>query len=102
MTRLSVTADAEADLNDIIDFLRNEAGAPVAADYGYKFRASIERFIEYPRLGSPRPALGPDTRIGVVPPYVLIYDFNPDDDTLTLLRVVHGKRNITDRLIGRR
>jgi plasmid stabilization system protein ParE len=39
--------------------------------------------------------------MGIVPPYVLIYAFKAANDTLTLLRVVHGKRNITRRLIRR-
>jgi toxin ParE1/3/4 len=102
MTRLLVTAEAEAVVNDILDYLRKEAGAPIAASYGRKFAAIIERLVESPGIGAPRPALGRDARIGIVPPYVLIYEFTATDDTLTLLRVVHGKRNITRRLITRR
>jgi hypothetical protein len=34
-------------------------------------------------------------------PYLLIYDFVAADDTATLLRVLHGKRNITEHLIKR-
>jgi plasmid stabilization system protein ParE len=33
--------------------------------------------------------------------YVLIYDYTIDDDTLTLLRILHGKRNITRELLHR-
>jgi plasmid stabilization system protein ParE len=99
MTRLVVTADAEADINDVLDYLRKEAGARVAISYGRKFATIIERLVESPGIGAPRPTLGPDVRIGIVPPYVLIYAFTAADDTLTLLRVVHGKRNITRRLI---
>lgn len=102
MTRLVVTADAEADLNDILDYLSSEASPLVAERYGHQFRLCLERLVEFPGLGPPRPALGVDTRIGVVPPYVLIYDHAGTDDTLTLLRIVHGKRNITRRLIVRR
>jgi toxin ParE1/3/4 len=101
MTRLVVTSDAESDLNEIIDYLHKEAGAPVAASYVSKLAATIERLVESPRIGAPRPALGPDARIGIVRPYVLIYDFTVASDTLTLLRVVHGRRNITRRLIRR-
>ena len=101
MTRLVVTADADADLNEILDYLHKEAGAPVATSYGNRFAAIIERLVESPGIGAPRPTLGPHVRIGIVPPYVLIYDFTAANDTLTLLRVVHGRRNITRRLITR-
>lgn len=73
----------------------------MAEEYGRKFRGSIARLVEFPGIGSRRPALGPDTRIGIVPPYILIYDYTAADDTLTLLRIVHSKRNITRRLIRR-
>lgn len=101
MTRLVVTADAEADINDILDYLAEQAGASVAFAYGRKFRSSIDRLIEFPGIGVRRPALGANIRIVIVPPYILIYDYVNADDVLTLLRVVHGKRAITHRLIRR-
>lgn len=101
MTRLVVTLDAEADINGILDYLRREAGARVAEDYGHRFRRTIERLVEFPRLGPRRPALGADTRVGIVRPYILIYDYTKKDDVLALLRVVHGRRNITRRLVSR-
>jgi plasmid stabilization system protein ParE len=101
MTRLVVTADAEADLNEILDYLKREATALVAEEYGRKFRLCIERLVEFPGIGSPRPAFGANARIGIVPPYILVYDYVGADDTLTLLRIVHGKRNITRRLVRR-
>jgi plasmid stabilization system protein ParE len=102
MTRLVVTSDAEADLDEILDYLKREAGARVAESYGRKFRLCLERHVQSPGIGPRRPALGPDTRIGIVRPYILIYDYTEATDTLTLLRIIHGKRNITRRLIKRR
>jgi toxin ParE1/3/4 len=99
MTRLVVTAEAEIDLNEILDYLDREASAIVAEDYGRKFRLYIERLVDSPGIGSPRPALGADTRTGIVWPYILIYDYTLAEDTLTLLRVLHGRRHITRRLV---
>jgi toxin ParE1/3/4 len=99
MTRLVVTADAEADINEILDYLKGEAGALVAEEYGRKFHLCIERLVEFPGIGPRRPSLGADARIGIVPPYVLIYDYADAEDTLTLLRIVHGKRDITRQMI---
>jgi plasmid stabilization system protein ParE len=101
MTRLLVAADAESDTHDIIIFLEREAGARIAAAYGRRFRQIIERLVDLPQSGAPRPALGPNARIAIVSPYVLIYDYTIDDDTLTLLRILHGKRNITRELLHR-
>jgi toxin ParE1/3/4 len=100
MTRLVVTAEADADADDILDYLRREAGPRIAADYGRRFRVTLERLVDLPETGAPRPALGSNTRIAIVSPYLLIYDYAPDTDTLTLLRILHGRRNIAGVILG--
>jgi plasmid stabilization system protein ParE len=42
-----------------------------------------------------------NTRIAIVTPYTLIYDYATDDDSIVLLRLLHGRRNITRALLGR-
>ncbi len=101
MTRLVVTADAEADTSEILAYLAREAGHLVAENYGRRFRMTIERLVGMPGTGAPRPALGPNARIAVVYPYALIYDYAREDDTLTLLRILHGRRNVTRDLLSR-
>jgi toxin ParE1/3/4 len=102
MTRLVVTEDADADLEEILNYLEREAGPRVAEAYGHKFSLCLARLVDFPGLGTRRPALGADTRVGIVRPYILIYEYTSADDTLTLLRIIHGKRNITRRLIRNR
>ena len=58
-----------------------------------------KRLIDLPETGAPRPKLGPNVRIAVVFPYVLIHEYTRDDDTLTLLRILHGRRNIKPDLL---
>jgi toxin ParE1/3/4 len=101
MTRLVVTSDAEADATEILEYLAQEAGDLVALSYGHRFRATIERLVAIPAAGAPRPILGPNARIAIFYPYVLIYDYTRDDDTLTLLRILHGRRKITRNLLRR-
>src|SRR5262245_52398055 len=101
MTRLIVSADAESDTSRIIGDLLREAGPFVANDYGRRFQKALERVIHAPESGTPRRALGPDTRMLIVYPYLLIYDYTPEEDTVTLLRIVHGRRNITRRFLRR-
>jgi plasmid stabilization system protein ParE len=101
MTRLVVTADADIDARDIISYLRQKASPRVAADYARRFNVTIERLLELPQSGAPRPALGRDTRIAIVQPYLLIYDYVQETNTLTLLRIMHGRRNVTPTLLRR-
>ena len=75
MTRLVVTADAEADLSEILDYLKEQASALVAEDYGRKIpgfhrapgRVSRHRLsAQGPRARHPnwrRAAVHPDLRL---------------------------------------
>jgi len=101
MTRLVVSAEARADVADILDYLALNAGPRTAAAYAERFSGAIERIIALPGSAPARPKLGPDTRVTIVYPYLLIYDFVPAADTATLLRVLHGRRNITEQLLKR-
>jgi plasmid stabilization system protein ParE len=101
MTQLVVTADAEADLDNIVTYLGREAGARIADDYERRLSGTIERLVNLPETGAPRPRLGQNVRIAVVSPYVLICEYTRDKDTLTLLRILHGKRNIARELLRR-
>ncbi len=100
MTRLVVAAEAEADTVAILDYLECEAGAAVAWEYGRRFEQSIERLVTMPGSGAPRPVLGEHVRIGIVAPYVLIYEYVRETDVLTLLRILHGRRNLA-RILSR-
>lgn len=101
MTRLVVTPEADADGIEILDYLSREAGLTVAERYHRRFQHTLARLRNFPESGSPRPALGARTRIAIVQPYLLIYDYTRGDDVLTLLRVLHGRRNITPVLLRR-
>ena len=102
MTSLVVTTDADADFDDILAYLRREAGIHLAVGYGGRFDLALQRLIKFPQSGPRRPALGKNVRIAIVPPYLLIYDYTPEDDRIILLRVLHERRNITGELVRRR
>jgi toxin ParE1/3/4 len=101
MTRLVVTADAEADLDAILSYLESEAGSLVTERYAQRFRTTIVRIIDFPESGAPRPIFGPEARIAIVYPYLVIYDYDREGDVATLLRILHGKRNISEDLLHR-
>jgi plasmid stabilization system protein ParE len=68
MTRLVVTADADADFDCIVAYLHREAGARIAADYGRRFTLALERLVKFPLSGPVRPTLGANARVALVSP----------------------------------
>jgi toxin ParE1/3/4 len=95
MARLVVTAAADADGRAIRMDLLKVAGLNTAAKYTALFERLFDRLAEFPQSGSPRRSFGKDIRIGIVFPYLVIYRHREADDTVTVLRVIHGRRNIT-------
>ena len=97
MARVIVTERAKRDLRYILSDLSEKAGHRVAERYAADFKAAYRRLADFPSSGAPRPGLGPNTRIAIVSPYIVIYD--DEGGAATVLRVLHGKRNITRALI---
>lgn len=99
MPRLTISATADADTADVLKDIFREAGPDVAAKFNSRFESLFERLIDHPDSGPVRPKLGRNIRIGLVLPYVVIYRHIEDDDTVTILRVVHGRRRMTRKLL---
>lgn len=97
MARLVITIRAGRDAAAIIAMLADNAGPETAARYRRDIDALYGRLILFPRSGARRPSFGRHARLGVVEPYVVIYDYRPD--VVTVLRVLDGRRKLTRRLI---
>jgi len=54
---------------------------------------------DFPDSGPPRPKVGAQIRIGIVSPYIVIYRHTEAEDTVRVLRIVHGSRRITGKLL---
>ena len=93
MAKLIVSPQAALDAATIVELLSDKAGIDVAA----KSIRFFERISVFPRSGMRRPSLGRDIRFGVVEPYVIIYRYRAD--TVTVARIVDGRRNITRQLV---
>jgi plasmid stabilization system protein ParE len=100
VTRIVVTEIADTDTAAIVSYLDAEAGRKVAAQYIAAFEKVYDRLAAYPRSGSPRPSLGPSVRVSVVLPFVIIHEYIEADDLVVILRVLHGRRNISTRSIS--
>jgi plasmid stabilization system protein ParE len=83
----------------VIAYLASEAGYRAVARYIASFENLYDRLAEHPDSGAPRPALGANIRIGLVSPYLIIYEHDAKTDTVTILRIVHGRRKITGALL---
>jgi toxin ParE1/3/4 len=99
MPRVIVTPRADADIVAILDYLTRTAGTRVAAKYADTLNAAIAGLEDMPGTAAPRPALGPNMRITVVKPYLIIHEHERGDEELYVLRVVHGRRNITAEIL---
>lgn len=99
MARVAISIFARRDVNSILSDLNERAGSPVSKRYAAEFKKMNETLAEFPESGPLRKGLGRYARIKVVLPYVVVYDFA--GDLVTVLRVLHGQRNITKKLITR-
>ena len=100
MARVVIASSADADYAQIISDLAAKAGLPTAVKYDELFESLYDRLADHPRGGAPRPALGPNIRIGIVTPYIVIYRNDDAGNTVTVLRIVHGRRRITGRMLS--
>lgn len=99
MARLTVSIAARADIRQVINYLETRAGKITALRYALAFDETIDRIADVPGIGSPRPELGGDLRLCIVHPYLVFYDYNATDDTVQVLRVLHGHRKVTAEMV---
>ena len=70
MTRVVITALADADIEGILAWLADKAGNTAASRYAASFERLFERLAIHPAAGAPRPVLGarPGLHDGLVRP----------------------------------
>ncbi len=101
MPTVQVSPEADNDTADIISYLAAEAGKRTAVKYIGLLEHLYNQLSEFPDSGAPRPALGSRVRIGIVSPFIVIYEHDASMDLVTILRIVHGNRRITEKLLSR-
>lgn len=100
MAKLTVSVEAQADVDGILTYLERAAGPIVTLRYGERFLLAFRHLMVFPESGARRPQFGSDMRIWVIAPYIMFYRFAATDETVRVLRVLHGRRNITLRLFS--
>ena len=91
MSQPIITDAAQADLDEAWNFLarRSQKAADRLID---KFVRKARVHAEFPRIWASREVLSPGLRSFVVAPYVVF--FRSTADTIEILRVLHGRRDI--------
>jgi toxin ParE1/3/4 len=93
--RLRWTPQAEGDLKDIIDYITQDN--PLAAvEVGDEIERQVSLLSDHPAMG--RPGRIPNTRELVIAglPYIVVY--RVDEESLTVLRVLHAARRWPKKL----
>lgn len=98
MARIDFAPEAEQDGRDIASDLSRIAGPVVAARYMSRIETTIARLADFPGIGAPRPNYGPTMRITTVWPYVIFYRYSRDEDIVRIMRILHGRRDITAKM----
>lgn len=84
----------------ILSDLYLKSGALTAGKYGNLFQRLYDHLAANPEGGPRRPRLGRGIRIGVVWPFVVIFRPDRRDDIVEILRIVHGRRRMSRRLLN--
>ena len=100
MASLIFSEEATTDLETIIDYLVQAAGTATAERYGERFRAAFRQLSDFPGSGSPRPQFGASMRLWIVPPYLIFYRHVRNDATANIIRIIDGRRRLSDKLFG--
>lgn len=89
---LQLTESAERDLANIWAYLAVEASESIATRFLSKLHATCERLLPFPLAHPKRPQLAPGLRVVFHGAYAIYYC--PDDEVVTIVRVLHGARDL--------
>jgi toxin ParE1/3/4 len=78
--------------------LNAKAGQQIATKFGNCFTKLYDRLASHPESGPPRPAIGPNTRIGIVAPYIVIYRLGANASPIRTQWLKKGDVKIPERL----
>jgi plasmid stabilization system protein ParE len=99
MARVVVSDLADADTAKMLEDVTRDAGWLVADRYNADLENLYARLAEYPDSCQARPELGAHVRVGLVHPYLVIYRHSKGSVTVGIVRILHGSRRITRKLL---
>lgn len=90
---LRLTHAADADLDEIIEYIDDEAGPEIATRFADALDAELARLAHLGHGGVSREAVSPGLRLTVFGNYCIYFRLT-DKETI-IVRVLHGARDIT-------
>lgn len=97
MRKLTHTATAESDLEEILEYL-NTYNPAAAEKFAMQLDSRCQLLPTQPKTGRPRDDLVAGMRSMVVGRYIIF--FLPNDNEIVIVRILHGSRNITPELFS--
>lgn len=97
--RVTISEQARANLRSIYAHSYAQWGEEQATRYDDALDAAIDRIGDHPNIGKRLPHLGPSVHRLVCQSHVIVYE-RVSDDEIEILRIVHGNRRLTKRLLA--
>ncbi len=94
MARLTVSPEAEVNLEAIAAYIAEYDGVARAAAVAERIRKTMDNLALMPGMGSRRSYLGEDWRAFPVAPWTIYYKLRPDGEGIDVLRIVDGRRDL--------
>jgi plasmid stabilization system protein ParE len=101
VTRAAVnfTTTARRDLASIVATIAENSGRRTAARWRGMLESRARSLANHPFLGTVDDTLGPGRRRLVISPYLIVYRVR-DDREVTVLRILHGARDLPSLFEG--
>ena len=99
MLRVTFSPEARRDLIEITDYLCHLASPQTARKYEMLIQRAVDSLRDIPGAGPPRREFGSHVRMVIVRPYLIFYEGLPEAEDISILRILHGARDIDENLI---
>jgi plasmid stabilization system protein ParE len=97
MTRFRLAVEAREDIHAIWAFIGRDS-IEAATRVRQEIRDACRRLAQHPYIGHRRDDLTPREDVLFWPVYSYLIIYRPDSRPIQILRVLHGKRNVTSML----
>ena len=102
MYKLEFLPVAKNDMLEIVKYISNELKNPTAASkLAEEFISSAEKVCDFPysnNVYTPIKPLGLEYRRIIVDNYLMFYTVNEQTKTVTIMRVIYARRNISEQI----
>jgi len=99
MTRLTFAPSADEDLAEIQSRVAAKFGPNTLRAQEERLNEFFDHLAAFPESCQARPRLGKGIRLGVIVPYSLLYRYDRDLDHVLIIRILHGRRKITRKML---